>query len=129
MTAYRMPDKVAAQRRRRVRRKAKKTGCTPTKRYFFLLGWGLYLTNVPQAIWATEVVGVVYNLRWQIELAFKAWKSYHGLADTKGKKRERIECFIYGHLIMMVIRARLYGPSGKLKRGRLAFSKRFGIGR
>ena len=125
--AYRMPDDVAAQRRRRVRRKAKKTGYTPTKRYLFLLGWGLYLTNVPQTIWPTEVVGVVYRLRWQIELVFKSWKSYHGLTDIKGEKRERIECFIYGRLIMMVIIAHLYGSMRrylwKTKKRELSFLK------
>lgn len=125
--AYRMPDDVAAQRRRRVRRKAKKTGYTPTKRYLFLLGWGLYLTNVPQVIWPTEVVGVVYRLRWQIELVFKSWKSYHGLTDIKGEKRERIECFIYGRLIMMVIIAHLYGSMRrylwKTKKRELSFLK------
>ena len=46
---------------------------------------------------------------YTIELVFKSWKSYHGLTQVRGKRPERIECFIYGRLIMMVIVAFLSG--------------------
>jgi len=101
--AERMPDNVAKERRRKARQNAKKKGYTPTDKHLFLLSWGLYITNVPVDIWETKSVSIVYRLRWQIELVFKSWKSYHGLTFLKGERKERIECFIYGRLIMMVI--------------------------
>lgn len=107
LIAERMPDNIANERRRKARQKAKKKGYTPTDKHLFLLGWSLYITN-EEEIWQIKSVSVVYRIRWQIELVFKSWKSYHGLTQLKGKRRERIECFIYGRLIMMVIMASLY---------------------
>ena len=37
------------------------------------------LTNLPQAAFSAEWVGLAYRLRWQVELEFKAWKSYANL--------------------------------------------------
>ena len=42
-------------------------------------------------------------------MVFKSWKSYHGLTQVRGKRKERIERFIYGRLITMVIMAFLNG--------------------
>jgi hypothetical protein len=107
--AERVPDSVANERRRKIRQKAKKRGYTPSGKYLYLQGWSLYITNAREEILPAESVSLVYGIRWQIELVFKAWKSYHGLTQLKGKRQERIECFIYGRLIMMVIMAFLSG--------------------
>ncbi len=50
---------------------------------------------------------------WYIEIVFKTWKGYHGLDQVRGERGERIECFIYGRLIMIVIITFL---SGSIKR-------------
>ena len=39
---------------------------------------------------------------------FKSWKSYHGLEHLEGKRKSRIECFMYGRLIMIVIMCFLF---------------------
>lgn len=103
--AERVPDEVANERRRKLRQKAKKKGYVPTSSYLYLQGWSLYITSVGAELLPAESVGLVYGIRWQIELVFKAWKSYHGLTELKGKRPERIECFIYGRLIMIAIMA------------------------
>lgn len=105
LIAERMPDDIANKRRRKARKTAKKKGRSPTKKHMFLLGWGLYITNVEAERLKAESVRLLYSLRWQIELVFKGWKSHHGLTEVRGKRRERIECFIYGRLIMMTIMA------------------------
>ena len=109
LIAEKMPDDVSNERRRKARKTAKKKGRNPTKKHMFLLGWGLYITNVEAERLKAESVSLLYSLRWQIELVFKSWKSYHGLTQVRGKRPERIECFIYGRLIMMVIVAFLSG--------------------
>lgn len=109
LTAEKVPDDVANERRRKARKTAKKKGREPTRKHMFLLGWGLYITNVEEERLKAEAVSLLYRLRWQIELVFKSWKSYHGLTEVKGERPERIECFIYGRLIMMVIMAFLFG--------------------
>jgi hypothetical protein len=73
------------------------------------LNWSLYITNSEREKLPAESVSLVYRLRWYIELVFKSWKSYHGLAEVRGEREERIECFIYGRLIMIVIMAFLFG--------------------
>lgn len=63
----------------------------------------MYITNVQREKLSSKSVILLYRLCWQIEIVFKAWKSYHGLEQLKGEREERIECFIYGRLIMIVI--------------------------
>ena len=109
LIAERAPEKVANERRRKARKTAKKKGREPTKKHLYLQSWSLYITNVEREKLSAEVVSLVYRLRWYIELVFKSWKSYHGLAEVRGEREERIECFIYGRLIMIVIMAFLFG--------------------
>jgi len=111
LIAEKAPDDVANERRRKVKQKAKKRKrkYAPSGKYLYLLGWGLYITNASEDSLPASAVSHVYGIRWQIELVFKAWKSYHGLTELKGKRPERIECFIYGRLIMMVLIAFLSG--------------------
>ena len=42
-------------------------------------------------------------MRWQIELAFKAWKSICDLEKVKKVNRFRLECYIYSRLIFIVL--------------------------
>ena len=109
LIAERVPEKLANERRRKARKTAKKKGRQPTKKHLYLMNWSLYITNAEKEKLPAEAVSVVYPLRWYIELVFKSWKSYHGLAEVRGEREERIECFIYGRLIMIVIMAFLFG--------------------
>jgi hypothetical protein len=109
LIAERAPEKVANERRCKAKKTAKKKGRKPTKKHLYLMNWSLYITNAEREKLLAKAAGVVYPLRWYIELVFKSWKSYHGLAQVRGIKEERIECFIYGRLIMIVIMAFLFG--------------------
>ncbi len=46
-----------------------------SERYYKLMDWNIYITNVPPAVWSSKDVDAVYPLRWRIETIFKAWKS------------------------------------------------------
>ena len=102
-------EQVAKDRRKNAMKTAKKKGRNPTERHLFFQGWDLYITNIDRSMLEAESVDLVHKVRWYIELVFKSWKSYHGLTEVRGKRKERIECFIYGRLIMMVIMAFLSG--------------------
>jgi hypothetical protein len=104
-----VPEEVAEDRRKNARKIARKKVRKPTGKHLFFLGWNLYITNVEKTILEAKSVGLVYKVRWYIELVFKSWKSYHGLTQVRGERKERIECFIYGRLIMMAIMAFLNG--------------------
>jgi hypothetical protein len=69
----------------------------------------------------TELVGDVYSVRGQIELVFKAAKSFLGLKLICGKKSPRVRCQIYGRLMVLVLtlflcgkfRQRMWQQSGR----------------
>lgn len=100
---YRSPQSIVSRRRQEAIKNAKKKGRTPSKEYLALLEFTLFITNVPASIWSAEVVGTIYRIRWQIELRFKEWKSLLSIHILKGKKPERILCWLYGRLICLLI--------------------------
>ncbi len=109
LIAEMVPEDVASNRRRKAKKTAKKKGRQPTKKHLYLQNWSLYITNAGADKLPTKAISIVYRLRWYIEIVFKSWKSYHGLDQVMGEREERIECFIYGRLIMIVIMTFLFG--------------------
>jgi hypothetical protein len=60
---------------------------------------------VSPQVWPAKVVGAIYRLRWQVELAFRNWKSLLKINVLKAIKSERIKCIIYGRLITIIVLA------------------------
>src|SRR5262245_40124433 len=75
LIAIRIPEAIVNARRRQAYVVAKKRGYTPSQAYLTLMGWNLFITNVPATVWAAKTVGIAYSLRWQVELVFRGWKS------------------------------------------------------
>jgi hypothetical protein len=65
------------------------------------------VTNAPQELLSTNVVGTIYKVRWQIELVFKLAKSDAKLEQTKGQKAERVICELYAKLIGLLLFERM----------------------
>jgi hypothetical protein len=103
-----VPKSIVEQRMKKAKRKAGKKKRKPTPKYLYLQNWNLYITNIEQEKIVAKDIILLYKIRWQIEIVFKSWKSYHGLEHVKGKRKSRIECFIYGRLIMIVIMCFLF---------------------
>src|SRR5712691_8906191 len=103
LLAYRLPEKVVEERRRKALEDARKKGRTLTQDYLNWLTFGLYITNVTQEVWSAKVVRIVYGLRWQVELMFKNWKSLLNIHILKGTRPERIKCILYGRLITITM--------------------------
>lgn len=80
LIAVRAPEEVANQRRQRAREYASKHGRVPSAEHLELLGWTLFVTNVPAENITWQEVIVLYRARWQIELLFKLWKSHNQIA-------------------------------------------------
>jgi hypothetical protein len=99
----RVPQKIADERRRREKEKAKKKGQNISEAKLRLLDWEFFITNIPADILKAEEVGVVYKIRWQCELIFKTWKSLLKLQCLNTRKKERVYCELYGKLIMAVL--------------------------
>jgi hypothetical protein len=107
LLAYRLPEPVVQERRRKALEEARKKGRKLSPEYLDWLSFGLYITNVTQQVWPPKVVGTVYRLRWQVELTFKNWKSLLNIHVLKGTRPERIKCMLYGRLITITMLAML----------------------
>jgi hypothetical protein len=99
LIAYRLPPAVVNARRRAARQTAKKKGYTPAKAHLELLAGNLFVTNVPPTIWATDTIGAVYPLRWQIERIVKAWKSHLHLATLPTTTETPTLCYLYARML------------------------------
>ena len=108
LIAVRLPDDIVNERRRVAKQKAKEKGYTPTATHLFLLGWNLFITNVPGEMWTPETVMKAYPIRWQIELIFKSWKSHCHLAVINAKKKETVLCYLYGRMLLVLLTYALY---------------------
>jgi len=60
--------------------------------------WTWLLTNLPVKQFDAHTVGQLYRLRWQIELAFKEWKSYASLHSFETENASIVEGFIWASL-------------------------------
>jgi hypothetical protein len=103
LCCFRAPEAVVNRRRRQARRAAKKRGRTPSKETLYLLGWTIFLTNVPASMVDLEQVASLYALRWQIELVFKLWKSQMRIDHIAGFRKERVQVELYAKLIGLVL--------------------------
>jgi hypothetical protein len=97
----RVADAVAQQRRAAAHKKAQREGYTCSSAYLVLLGWDMLLTNVP--VLDSALVFLLYALRWQIELLFKACKSQLALDHIGHWSRPRIFCQFYARLIALMV--------------------------
>jgi hypothetical protein len=105
LLAYRLPEPVVQERRRKAWEEARKKGRELSQEYLDWLSFGFYITNVSPQVWPSKVVGTVYRLRWQVELTFRNWKSLLKINVLKGTRPERIRCMIYGRLITIIMLA------------------------
>ena len=103
LIAVRMPDAIVNERRRQARAVAKKRGYTPSQAHLTLLGWNLFVTNVPGTVWPPQMVGRASAFRWQVELLFKAWKSGTHLATLTSSTKNSTLCYLYGRMILIVL--------------------------
>lgn len=73
-----------------------------------------YITNVSCEILSMDQIYLLYTLRWQVEIMFKIWKSLFKIHEVKKSGLERIQCFIYGRLIMILLSSSLFFIARKI---------------
>jgi len=108
LICLRASGRVANQRRRRLRKQARKKGRTPSRRQLALCDWTLIVTNVPEQWLPPEMARALYTLRWQIELLFKQLKSVLRVHESDTSNEHRLRCELYGKLIMAVLIHRIH---------------------
>lgn len=110
LVAVKLPEAVAAERRRKARANRDRR-CHPSARTLALLGWAIFVTNVSRNVWSPKTVAQVYGLRWRIETIFKAWKSHCRMTEVPRGSAPQLEAMIYARLIFVTILAPLCAAS------------------
>ena len=103
LIALRLPPEVAAKRLRRLRKKLRKKGKKLSERQRVMCQWTVLITDLPAEAFTVEEICVLYRVRWQIELLYKAWKSGGGLGRTRGRRGTRVLCEAYAKLLALVV--------------------------
>ena len=105
LIAVKVPQAVAEQRRRKAKQDRDKRK-NHSKKYMSLLGYTIYITNVPRDIWTVKQVQEAYRLRWFIEIIFKSWKSHFSAIKNLDKfniSAYMAEVIIYSLLLFVLI--------------------------
>jgi len=103
---------------KRLLKDARKRGKQPDPRSLEAAKYILLLTSLPNAVFPPADILALYRFRWQIELAFKRFKSLAGLDTLPAKNPELARAWIYARLIVAIIAERIAGqvpdssPSG-----------------
>jgi hypothetical protein len=125
LIAVPVPRAQANERRRKAIQKAKKHGRTPSQKTLARLDWALLLTNAPAKLLPTSTVLAVYGVRWQVELAFKLFKSDLEVDVTLATEEHRVQCEFYAKLIALLLFNRLTGVAENLLGEKISPAKLF----
>jgi Transposase DDE domain len=111
------PEQAEAEQKRLLK-DARKRGKQPDPRSLEAARYILLLTSLPTDAFSPADILTLYRFRWQIELAFKRFKSLAGLDRLPAKKPELARAWIYARLIVAIIAEQIAGqvpdssPSG-----------------
>lgn len=113
---YLLPEAVYNARMRKANSAAKSKGRQVSKEYKARAGLNLFITSAPEELISVETAWQIYTLRWQIELTFKIWKSLCKIDKVKKVKKDRLECYIWSKLLLIVLCWRVAWFTGMLLR-------------
>jgi hypothetical protein len=103
--AFRLPEKIASQARRRVKRRAQKQSRgMPRPETVYLAGWMIILTSIEPERMSAADVAKLYRARWQIEIVIKRLKSVLKLATLRAKRGSRLaHVYLLGKILYALI--------------------------
>jgi hypothetical protein len=102
VVAIPVPEHVAGERRRKLLH-SRDRRLNPDPTHLALLGWEIFLTNVPEKIWDARTVCRIYGVRWRIEIIFKSWKSHFKIHAFDHPTPTQVELLIYARLIYITL--------------------------
>lgn len=95
---------VANERRRKARQNRDRR-LKPGAERLLLLGWNIFLTNVPATVWPPKALFWVYRLRWRIEILFKAWKSHGHFRELNLRSELQLRLSVLTKLLFCMVAA------------------------
>lgn len=102
LVAIPLPEKIAQERRRKAHTNRDRR-LNPSKDHLYLMGFNIFITNVDRQTWSAQQIAQVYEIRWRIEIIFKAWKSHFNIMEVPYASATRVESYIYAMLIYITL--------------------------
>ena len=105
LIAVALPETQANERRRKAAKDRDKR-LNHCDEYYELLGYSIYISNIPIEQCKAENICNLYKLRWNIEIIFKSWKSCFSLEKLfhrQCKNEFRVKCTIYLMLLYIYL--------------------------
>jgi hypothetical protein len=102
LVAQPVPEAVANQRRRQASSNRDRRH-PPSPERLLLLGWNIFITNVPRQVWPPQALAELYRLRWRIEVIFKAWKSHLGLCRINRRTAPMVRLSVMAKLLFCLL--------------------------
>ena len=104
LIAVRVPQSVAAERRKRVEESARSRRHSQLKaETLALCDWTILVTNLSAEELTVLEALCLLRLRWQIELLFKLWKQSLSLDEWRSKQAFQIMSEVYAKLLLALI--------------------------
>jgi len=95
-------EQLANEKRRKLTTDKQNKRKGISKKRLILCDVNAFITNCTEEQLPNHLLRQCYSLRWQIEIIFKAWKSFFKIDKVKQMKIERFECFHYGCLMLII---------------------------
>lgn len=102
LVGQRLPDAVVNARIRKANQASESKTRQISALYRLFLHYALFVTSLP-AEYGMAQLFALYRIRWQVELAFKVWKSILVIHRIRSAKQDRVLCEVYGKLIVAVL--------------------------
>jgi hypothetical protein len=102
LVGKRLPDDVVNRRIRKANEASQSKSRQITDLYRLFLHYALFVTSLPPEFGMVQLFAL-YRIRWQVELAFKVWKSILAIHHVHSAKPDRVLCEVYGKLIVAVL--------------------------
>jgi hypothetical protein len=100
---YLLPQEVYQARIRKAQQNARKKGRQLSRKFKARSRLNVFITSGAEELITIDTAWKAYTLRWQIELGFKVWKSLWKIDKVKKVKKERLECYIWSKLFIIVL--------------------------
>jgi len=101
LVGKRLPDDVVNRRIRKANEASKSKSRQISDLYRLFLHYALFVTSLPAEFGMAQLFAL-YRIRWQVELAFKVWKSILAIHRIRSAREDRVLCELYGKLIVAV---------------------------
>jgi hypothetical protein len=97
------PPVAAAKARVKARRASRKNQCRTDPRTLAGADYIILLTSLARDEFPTDLIGALYRLRWQIELAIKRLKSILHMDRLPAKHPDLIRAWLHAHLLFALL--------------------------